>query len=134
MSENNYSHILNIKVWSKNTESFTDYANCLNIIKELFLKKKQCYKGFEFEWKRQKWGKIEKAFELGDLVIDLPFISDNILLQTVRKTIDELNVELQELGNVILPTDMIIFNLVKPLVDLNLNEEIVNILFTSLKI
>ena len=124
MGENNYSHILNIKVWSKNTESFTDYANCLNIIKELFLKKKQSYKGFEFEWKRQQWGKIEKAFELGDLVIDLPFISDNILLQAVRKTIDELNVELQQLGKVISPSDMIIFNLVRPLIDRNLNEEI----------
>ena len=124
MDDNVYSHILHIKVWSSLTESTTNYANIENIVKELFIQKKQIYNDIPIQWEKIIWSKYDKQFNLGDLAINSPFGNDFPLMESVITTIFEINNELHKSGK-LSKNEKIIFKIVKPLVErLHLTEKI----------
>ena len=116
MDNNIYSHILHIKVWSSLTETTTDYANIENIVKDLFIQKKQIYNDIPIQWEKIIWSKYDKQFNLGDLAINSPFSSDFPLMESVISTISEINNELHKSGK-LSKNVKIIFKIVKPLVE-----------------
>ena len=127
MDNNIYSHILQIKVWSSLTDSTTDYANIENIVKELFINKKQIYNDMPIQWEKIIWSKYDKQFNLGDLAINTPFDNDFSLMESVITTIFEINNELHKSGK-LSKNEKIIFKIVKPLVESLLLTESVGVI------
>lgn len=116
MNQNNYSHILIIKVWSNISETITDYGNIESIVKEQFLESKCSYEGIDFKWKKIELSPLDKAFGLSNIVIDTLFDSDEIILSAVSSTIKYIDKKLHEL-NKLNENDKIVFKLIKPLVE-----------------
>lgn len=114
MDPDNFTHILSIKVWSTITENVTDFANINSIVNDIFLKRKQSYNGIDLIWKKYKWTKIKKEFNMGDMVVISPFGQDEVLFESVRKTLTEIEMELKE-NRKMTDKDTIIFNIVKPI-------------------
>ena len=127
MDNNVYSHILKIKVWSNLTESVTNYANIENVVKDLFIEKKQIHNNIPIKWEKKIWSKYDKQFNLGDLAINTPFDTDFPLMESVISTISEINNELHNSGK-LSKNEKIIFKIVKPLVEIKpLTENVVSI-------
>jgi len=117
MDNNVYSHILKIKVWSNLTESVTNYANIENVVKDLFIEKKQIHNNIPIKWEKKIWSKYDKHFNLGDLVINTPFETDSPLIESVISSISEINNQLHE-SEKLSKNEKIIFKIVKPLVEI----------------
>ncbi len=115
LDNNNFSHILCIKIWSDLIDSHTNYANIETKVKDEFLKKEQIYHNIPLEWRKIEWSNYDKVFSLGDLVINSPFGPDLPLVESVTSTIYELNQELHKSGR-LSASERIIFKIVKPLV------------------
>jgi len=116
MNQENYSHILNIKVLSSVSGLIVNDENLLEMIKGLFLQKEQIFNGIKLNWKRRVWTGTNRYFDIGDLVIDSVFGADEIILENVRATLSEINLKLHGEG-LLFKGQQIIFKLVKPLVE-----------------
>lgn len=118
LHDDKYSHILIIKVWNSFSECNTDYGNIESIVKKRFLEKTFKIKDIEIKWKKIELTSLNKAFGLGDIVIDYPFNSDELLLISSTSIIDNIDKELRELGK-LHENNKIIFKIIKPLVKKN---------------
>jgi hypothetical protein len=127
MDNNVHSHILDIKVWSSLTDSTTDYANIENIVKDMFIQKKQIYNDIPIQWEKIIWSKYDKQFNLGDLAINSPFNNDISLMESVISTISEMNNYLHKSGK-LSKNEKIIFKIVRPLVESLLLTESVGVI------
>jgi len=116
MNQENYSHILNIKVISNTSNLIVNDDILLETIKGLFLQKEQIFNGIKLNWRRTVWKGMTKYFDVGDLVIDSVFSSDEIILESVQFTLLGINMILQEQG-LLFKDQQIIFKIVKPLVE-----------------
>ena len=116
MNQDNYSHILNIKIISKTTRLIINDEHLLETIKELFLQSEQYFNDIKLIWRRIKWKGINKYFDLGDIVIDSAFSIDQILLDSVKSCLQNITKELHEKG-LLSNNQLIIFKLIKPLVE-----------------
>ena len=125
MSENNnYSHIVIIKVWSNTSESITDYGNIENFVKEYFLERTWSHKGINLNFKKINLSRVDKALGLSNIVIDNPFDSDEILLSAITNIINYIDKELHQIKR-LNNNDTIIFKVIKPLIDrIKLDENI----------
>jgi hypothetical protein len=112
----NYSHILIIKVWDTISETTSDYGNIESIVKQRFLEDTFKFKSIEMKWKKIVLSPLNKAFGLGDIVIDSPFESDETLLQSLTSMIKYIDKELHQIGK-LNKNNKIIFKLIKPLVE-----------------
>jgi len=113
MNQENYSHILNIKVLSKISNTVINDQHLLEKIKNLFVKKEKVFNGVKLIWRKIEWQGINKHFDLGDLVIDSTFNVDRILIQTVKCVLNDIYLELHSEG--LLKEQQIIFKIIKPL-------------------
>lgn len=116
MNQDNYSHILNIKIVSKSTTSLINDENLLETIKGLFLEREQYFNDIKLIWRRIEWKCINKYFDIGDIVIDSIFGVDEILLNCIRNCLQNISKELHDKG-LLLNEQEIIFKIVKPLVN-----------------
>lgn len=116
MNKENYSHILNIKVISNTSNLTVNDDVLLEMIKGLFLQKEQIFNNIKIVWRRMEWKGMSKYFDIGDLVIDSLFGGDEIIIESVRFTLSEINMNLQEQG-LLFRDQQIIFKIVKPLVE-----------------
>ena len=116
MNQNNYSHILNIKIISKSTSSIVNDEHLLETIKDLFLKKDQFFNDIKLHWRKIEWKGVNKYFDLGDIVIDSIFSADEILLYCVRNCLQDITKELHD-KHLLSDDQIIIFKLMKPLVE-----------------
>lgn len=116
MDHGNYSHVLNIKIISKTTRLIINDENLLETIKELFLQKKQYFDNVKLVWRRIKWKGMNKYFDIGDIVIDSVFYTEQILLDCVRSCLQDITKELHNKG-LLSTNQLIIFKLIKPLVE-----------------
>lgn len=109
----NYTHILSIKILDfPNMESVNIMLE--DMIKTEFLEKKQLYNGIQISWRRKSLTPLEKIFHIGDIVIDSPLNSDDLLLNITRQTISEINRKMHE-NNLLSKDQSIIFKIMKPL-------------------
>jgi hypothetical protein len=113
MNQENYSHILNIKVLSKISNTVINDPHLLEKIKNLFLQKEKVFNGVKIIWRKIEWQCINKHFDLGDLVIVSTFNVDRILIQTVKCVLNDIYLELHSEG--LLKDQQIIFKIIKPL-------------------
>lgn len=113
MNQENYSHILNIKVITKINNSIVNDVNLLEKIKNLFIQKEEVFNGVKLIWRKIEWTGINKHFDLGDLIIDCQFNIDNILVKTVKCILHQIYIELY--GKGLLKDQQIIFKIIKPL-------------------
>lgn len=116
MNQENYSHILNIKVISNTSNLIVNDGILLEMIKGLFLEKEQIFNGIKLVWRKMEWTGMTRYFDVGDLVIDSVFNSDEIILESVRFTLSEINMKLQE-KRLLFKDQQIIYKIVKPLVE-----------------
>ena len=114
MNSNNFSHILNIKVITTATNVISKDDHLLEMIKGIFLNKVQHFNGFKMFWRRTTWTGVNKHFDMGDIVIDSIFSIDEILVESVRRTLTEIEFDLHTNG-LLFNSQKIIFNIVKPL-------------------
>jgi hypothetical protein len=96
--------------------STSNYGNIESVVNDIFLQKKHFYNDIELIWKKIEWSDLNKAFSLGNLVIESPFGSDQFILNSVRSSISEIDKELHENGK-LNKNQKIIFKIVKPLVE-----------------
>jgi hypothetical protein len=90
-----YSHILSIKILDfLSMESVNIMLE--DMIKTEFLEKKQIYNGIKLNWRRKVLTPLEKIFHIGDIVIDSPLSSDDLLLNITRQTIYKINRKMHE--------------------------------------
>ena len=109
-----YSHILSIKVWDfLKRDSLNDIA-FEDTVKTKFLEKEQNYNGIKLNWRRTTLTPLDKVFNIGDIVIDSPLSSDELLLKSTRETISEINKKMHE-TNLLTSDQSIIFKIMKPL-------------------
>ena len=113
MDQNNYSHILIIKVWDNVLESTTNYGNIESKVKERFLEVSNFFKGINL-WKKNELSQMDKAFGLSDIVIDSPYQMDELLLQSVTNIISDIEKELHQTKKMH-KNNKIIFKIIKPL-------------------
>jgi hypothetical protein len=113
MNQENYSHILNIKVISKITNTVINDQQLLEKIKNLFIQKERVFNGVKLVWRKIEWSGMNKYFDLGDLVIDSIFSVDRILIQNVKCVLNQIYIELYSEG--LLKNQQIIFKIIKPL-------------------
>lgn len=113
MEQENYSHILNIKVISKITNTVINDEQLLETIKNMFIKKEKVFNSVKLIWKKIEWKGINKHFDLGDLVIDSIFNIDKILKQNVKYVLNQIYIELHSKG--LLKEQQIIFKIIKPI-------------------
>jgi len=117
MNRDNYSHILNIKIWCINSNKIIDNKVLNELVHDAFLKSKQISYYINLIWEKIEWDIINKQFDLGNIVIYSPFKSDNLLNNIVKKKISDLEKELYT-NKILLPSYRIIFKIVKPLNEL----------------
>jgi len=117
MNRDNYSHILNIKIWCINSNKIIDNKVLNKLVHDAFLKSKQISYYINLIWEKIEWDIINKQFDLGNIVIYSPFKSDNLLNNIVKKKISDLEKELYT-NKILLPSYRIIFKIVKPLNEL----------------
>ena len=117
MNRDNYSHILNIKIWCINSNKIIDNKVLNELVHDAFLKSKQISYYINLIWEKIEWDIINKQFDLGNIVIYSPFKSDNLLNNIVKKKISDLEKELY-INKILLPSYRIIFKIVKPLNEL----------------
>lgn len=110
----NYTHILSIIVWDSQTQYKIDNNNLLDYIKGLFIKKEQVYNGLKIIWHIKELTSLEKAFNKGDIVIDSPFSSDELLLTLTRAAFIDINSYLHE-KNLMSKELIATFTITKPL-------------------
>lgn len=116
MNQENYSHILNIKIISKSTSLIVDDVILLEMIKGLFLQREQFFNNIKLKWRKIEWKGVNKYFDIGDIVIDSVFNADEILLHCVRNSLQDITKELRDKG-LLFSSQIIIFKLIKPLVE-----------------
>ena len=116
MNQENYSHILSIKVFSPTINTTTNYARIQERIKDEFLNREKMMNGIGFNWRKIQWDNMDKYFELGDIVIQSPFSSDLLLLENVKKTFSEIDEDFRK-KDILVNEDKIIFKILKPLVE-----------------
>ena len=114
MNTNNCSHILNIKVISMSSNTVVKDDHLLEMIKGIFLQKDQYFNGVKMIWRKIDWIGLYKYFDMGDIVIDSIFSIDEILVESVRIVLTEIEFELHEKG-LLFNGQKIIFNIIKPL-------------------
>ena len=114
MNQDNFSHILNIKILSKTNNSIVNDEHLLEIIKELFLQKNQIFNGINIIWRKIEWNGLHKHFDIGILVINSVFTVDEILFESVRFALNEIEFDLHGKG-ILFKNQQIIFNILKPL-------------------
>ena len=112
MNQKNYSHILNIKVISKISNTVINDEPLLETIKSLFVKKERVFNGIKLIWKKIELKGINKHFDLGDLVLDTPFNIDGVLIQNVKYILNQIYIELYSEG--LLKDQQLIFKIIKP--------------------
>ena len=117
MNRDNYSHILNIKIWCIDSNKIIDNKVLNELVHDAFLKSKQISYYINLIWEKIEWDIINKQFDLGNIVIYSPFKSDNLLNNIVKKKISDLEKELY-INKILLPSYRIIFKIVKPLNEL----------------
>ena len=117
MNRDNYSHILNIKIWCIESNKIIDNKVLNELVHDAFLKSKQISYYINLIWEKIEWDIINKQFDLGNIVIYSPFKSDNLLNNIVKKKISDLEKELY-INKILLPSYRIIFKIVKPLNEL----------------
>jgi len=114
MNEEIYTHILDIKIISLNTNTVINHNNIEEIVKNEFLNKQPIINGIKLNWKKMSWKGVNKYFHLGNLIINNVSSSDSLLLENVEKTI--LNIDKKFHKNGLLPNNTkIIFIITKPL-------------------
>lgn len=116
MNQDNYSHILNIKIVSKSNGLVVNDIHLLETIKGLFLQRDQYFNDIKLIWRKVEWKGVNKYFDIGDIVIDSAFGADEIIMFYVRNTLQDISNELHEKG-LLFKGQEIIFKIVKPLVD-----------------
>ena len=117
MNRDNYSHILNIKIWCINSNKIIDNKVLNELVHDAFLKSKQISYYINLIWEKIEWDIINKQFDLGNIVIYSPFKSDNLLNNIIKKKISDLEKELY-INKILLPSYRIIFKIVKPINEL----------------
>lgn len=106
---NTYSHVLSLKVWNRQTNATTDYANIESKVKALFLER-EVHHG----WEKLVPTKAS-AFPLGDMGLQTnPDDSDTELLHRVCETMSRLNDDLHA-NRLLAEHQLVVFHLVKPL-------------------
>jgi hypothetical protein len=116
MNQDNYSHILNIKILSKSSGTIVNDIHLSEMIKGLFLQNEQTFNGIKLIWRKIEWKDSNKHFDIGDLVIDSAFDVDDVLLQCVEASLTDINKELHDKG-LMFKGQEIIFKIVKPMVE-----------------
>jgi len=116
MNQDNYSHIVNIKIISKSDGLVLNDIHLLETIKGLFLQRDQYFNDVKLIWRKMEWKGVNKYFDIGDIVIDSAFGADEIIVFCVRRTLQDISKELHEKG-LLFKGQEIIFKIVKPLVE-----------------
>lgn len=114
MNQDNYSHIVNIKIVSNGL--VLNDINLLETIKGLFLQREQHFNAVKLIWQKMEWKGVNKYFDIGDIVINSAFDTDEIIVFCVRRTLQDISKELREKG-LLFKGQEIIFKIVKPLVE-----------------
>jgi hypothetical protein len=109
-----YSHILSIKIWDFLKKDSEHDIVLEDMIKTEFLEKEQTYNGLKLQWRRKFLTPVELVFYVGDIVIDSPFNSDELLLNVTRQMISGINRKMHE-KNLLTSDQSIIFKIMKPL-------------------
>lgn len=107
----NYSHILSIKVVNLTKRN----ENIEKIVKEQFLNSCVTYNDIPIIWNEIEWKFPQNQFDIGNIVTLSPISVDNYILLAVKKTLNKIENLLKLNGTI--TTEIIIFNITKPLVN-----------------
>ena len=107
----NYSHILSIKVVNLTKRN----ENIEKIVKEQFLNSCVTYNDIPRIWNEIEWKFPQNQFDIGNIVTLSPISVDNYILLAVKKTLNKIENLLKLNGTI--TTEIIIFNITKPLVN-----------------
>jgi hypothetical protein len=114
MNTDNYSHILNIKIFCNKDYIIIENKSINVIVKNAFLNAKKTINNINLECRKKEWSLFDKQFNMGDIVIYSPVNSDTLLLQSVTETIYEIENKLHKKG-LLLPSYQIIYKILKPI-------------------
>ena len=109
-----YSHMLSIKVWDFLKRDSVNDIIFDDMVKTKFMEKEQCYNGIKLNWRRTTLTPLDKVFNIGDIVIDSPLSSDELLLNLTQQTISDINRKMHE-KNLLTSDQSVIFKIMKPL-------------------
>ena len=118
-----YTHILSIQIWSDKIRQTTTHGNILNYVKDCITNDIQTqeleYNGkptlFSVKWNKTVWNTMMSALYNGDIVMNMPYMEDNIIYQHTTKMLQEIKEKLCKEKKINSEYD-IIFSIVKPIV------------------
>jgi hypothetical protein len=109
--DDNYTHILNIKILCLKTDSIIQNKSLNEIIEYHFIEGEK-YLHFE-NWHKIQWHNYNEYFELGNLVTETKF-TDKVLYSNVKSHLKDLELDLKK-NNLLLHHHKLIFKLIRPL-------------------
>ena len=95
------THILSIQIWSEKCNQTTNYGNILNKVKNEIINKIQTYeiecneKNEKKEllsilWYKMDWDKLDESLYYGDIVTNMPKISDEAIYEHTKSMLEEI--------------------------------------------
>jgi hypothetical protein len=121
---NNYTHILCIKVWSEKLGFCLKSRNVENIVKDKIINNNETINitynnttiSVLLKWKLIKWKKPYDEMIPGDLVINSIYSNDTIIYEYTKYILEKIEKELK--GRNLLENDSkIVFTIVKPIAE-----------------
>jgi hypothetical protein len=122
--DNQYTHILCVKVWSKSLNFCSTRANIESIIKTKIINNKESFTfnlnntnlDIFIKWKLQKWEPPYNLMMSGDLITNSLLYSDSVVYKYTKKLLKKIEEELKTRA-ILSDEEEIVFTIVKPITE-----------------